>query len=373
MTMGQNKPYKLVDELPANEFYNLEGRQFSKSDGWYIDTEEFLTKFSADQIRYAIAANAPETADSEFTWKDFQLKCNSDLVGKFGNFIHRTLVFIKNNLGDSLPVRGQLQEIDKKFLDQIQSLTDEIARSYNNFRLRRAAQLLMELAQCGNIYFDAKRPWKDAKDPACREAMETTLACCLECVKYLALCAFPIMPTSADAIWNMMGGKGSIANHTWSEIKAMPQGQIQEPKTMFRKVEDNEIEAEIEKLKSQSAQVAAAVPAVVQEAKPQITIDDVKKLDLRVAKILSAERVPKSKKLLKLVVDTGLDQRTIAAGIGANFQPEELVGKQVVIVANLQPVTLMGVQSQGMMLVGTSGEQMQIIELASIPPGSQIS
>ncbi|MDB6081353.1 MAG: metG [Chlamydiia bacterium] len=371
MTMGQNMPYKLVDELPANEFYNLEGKQFSKSDNWYIDTEDFLTRYSADQIRYAIASNAPETSDSEFTWKDFQLKCNSELVGKFGNFIHRTLVFLKNNLGDKLPQKGALQEVDQKFLDAMQRLTTEIRESYDAFKVRRAAQLFMELAQTGNVYFDQKKPWQDAKAEATRPIMETTLACCLECVKLLALTSSPVIPEGSQQIWQMIGGKGVLAAQNWQEVIAMPVDHmvISEPKTIFRKIEDTEIEAEVLKLKSSTP----VKPVVIADAKPEISIDDVRKLDLRIAKIISAERVPKSKKLLRLKVDTGNGERTIVAGIGANFQPDEIIGKQVVIVANLQPATLMGVESQGMVLAASSGDVMQLLELPQLPPGTSIA
>lgn len=383
MTMGQNQPHKLVDELPANEFYNLEGRQFSKSDGWYIDTEDFLTRYSADQIRYTIASNAPETSDSEFTWRDFQLKCNSDLVGKFGNFIHRTLVFIKNNLNGRLPVRGALSDTDSAFLNEIKSLTDEVAASYEVFKVRRAAQLIMELAQCGNIYFDTKRPWQDAKSEETRPSMETTLSCCLECIKLLALTSFPIIPDAAENIWQMLGVGESLATQKWHDVLLMKQQvfTLTEPKTIFRKIEDTEIEQEVERLKKNAppkvekpkAPSQLVQESKMQESKPEISIDDVRKLDLRVARILSAERVPKSKKLLRLQVDVGGEPRTIVAGIGAHYEPEALIGKQVVVVANLQPATLMGIQSQGMVLAASSNDTMRILECNDLAPGTSVS
>lgn len=370
MTMGQNQPYKLVDELPANEFYNLEGKQFSKSDGWYIDTEDFLERYSADQIRYTIASNAPETSDSEFTWKDFQLKCNSDLVGKFGNFIHRTLVFIKNNLGERIPEKGALEDIDLKFLENMRRIVSEIRESYDTFKLRRAASLLMELAATGNVYFDQKKPWQDAKSADRLKAMETTLFCCLECVKLLALTASPIIPESSQTIWEMIGGEGILAQKRWDEVVEMSckKMKIAEPKTLFRKIEDLEIETEIAKL-----QRAAPVKVIAPPTNSEIAIDDVRKVDLRVAKILTAERVPKSKKLICLQVDVGAAQRQIVAGIGIHFQPEELVGKHVVVVTNLGAAKLMGVESQGMVLVATDGDKMQLLEVPMLPPGTPIS
>jgi methionyl-tRNA synthetase len=383
MTMGQNQPYKLVDELPANEFYNLEGRQFSKSDGWYIDVEDFLTRYSADQIRYAIASNAPENSDSEFTWKEFQLKCNSELVGKFGNFIHRTLVFIKNHMGNVLPVRGELAPVDIKFLEDIANITEEARSAFASFKLRRASQCLMELASLGNVYFDHKMPWKDAKDESLKERMHTTLSCCLECVKLLSLVSAPIVPDASRAIWKMITGKEEMGDFTkdsslWEHVVKMSVSELNltNPEVVFKKVEDEEIEKEVEKLKhsiKKEEKVVNTETQVTAPLKPEVTIDDVRKIDLRVAKIVSAQRVPKSKKLLQLLVDTGLDTRTIVAGIGAHFEPEALVGKQVVVVANLAPATLMGVQSQGMVLAGSDGQVLQLLECPSLRPGSQVS
>ena len=256
MVMGQNTPYKLVDELPANEFYNLEGRQFSKSDGWYIDLEDFFTRYTADQIRYTIAANAPETQDSEFTWKDFQLRCNSELSGKYGNLVNRIMVFAHKQCEGKIPALGTLQEGDREFLAKMKLLVDQIEESYNTFRLRRASQLFMELAQIGNGYFDAKKPWQDAKQPETRPHMETTLACCFECLKLLALVSFPIIPQSAEAVWQMLGNEeGSIAVAGWDNVRdnALPAGQqLREAKILFAKVEDEEIQKEIDSLRGLS-------------------------------------------------------------------------------------------------------------------------
>jgi methionyl-tRNA synthetase len=379
MLMGQNMPYKLVDELPANEFYNLEGRQFSKSDGWYIDLEDFLTRYSADQIRYAIAANAPETSDSEFTWKDFQSKCNSDLVGKFGNFIHRTLVFLQNIMQGRIPEALVLDERDKKFLNEMDSITAKAADCYEGFRMRQAAATLMELAALGNVYFDAKKPWELAKNEATQAEMQTTLALCLECVKRLALVSAPIVPEASEKIWKMIGQESVLAKQSWENVIKQPleKGKkLAEPKVLFTKLEDEQIAKEIAMLSStthetkQETKVKEADPLAEVTQVPRISFDDVQKLDLRVAKIISAERVPKSKKLLKLRVNTGADERTIVAGVGHKFTPEEVVGKHVVIVANLEPATLMGVESQGMLLAASSDDAMQLIECSQLPPGS---
>lgn len=374
MTMGQNAPYKLVDELPANEFYNLEGKQFSKSDGWYIDLEEFLSKYPTDSIRYAIASNAPETSDSEFTWKDFQMRNNSDLLGKFGNFVHRTLTFIKNNALESKLHLGPLDAQAAEFQEKMKKLVQEISECYDTCKLRRAAQLVMELAQTSNIYFDQKRPWQQIKQQDA--GLLTTLTLCVEAVKLLALTASPIIPEASQKIWQMLGQKDELAKASWDEVVQLPISKIhiQTPATLFRKIEDEEIAQEIEKLEKSQKKVSMNTETKAAETvqKPQVTIDDVRKLDLRIAKILKAERVPKSKKLLKLEIDTGSDIRQIVAGIGANYQPEELIGKHITVVANLAPAQLMGVESQGMLLAASSGEMLQVLELPTMPPGSSV-
>jgi len=373
MTMGQNQPYKLVDELPANEFYNLEGKQFSKSEGWYIDLAEFLTRYSRDQLRYNIAANAPETSDSEFTWKDFQQKCNSDLVRKFGNFIHRTLVFIQNNCQAKIPPRGTLEEQDKKFLQELNQLVQKIEEAYQGFHVRQASQILMEMASLGNVYFDQTKPWTLAKVPATKGRMNTVLSVCLECAKMLAIASYPIIPESSHKIWQLLGCE---LVPKWDEAKALlleAEKPLPVPKTIFSKLEDEQIEKEIAMLTT-TAKHEPQVPKEPEHHNPMVSFDEVRKLDLRVAKVLSAERIPKSKKLLKLEVEMGSEKRTVVSGIGHQFTPESMVGKHVVMVANLQPATLMGVQSQGMLLVGSSPEdKMQLLECSELPPGSIVS
>lgn len=256
MTMGQNQPYKLVDELPANEFYKLEGKQFSKSDGWYIDLEDFFTRYSVDQIRYTIAANAPETADSEFTWKDFQQRCNAELAGKYGNLVNRVLVFTHSKCDGRVPPTHILQPVDEEFLREIKRLIDQAAANYKTFKLRAASQTVMELAQLGNVYFDHKRPWQDAKQPETRPNMETTIACCLECIKALALISFPIIPDSANRLWKMLGYTTSLEKSAWNEVAAQPlpsHQALQKPEILFQKVEDAQIEQEIAKLTQRKA------------------------------------------------------------------------------------------------------------------------
>ena len=377
MLMGQDLPYKLPDEIPANEFLMLEGKQFSKSDGWTIDLEDFFAKYTPDQARYALAANAPETSDSEFSWKDFQKRCNTELLGKFGNFVNRVLVFAKTHCSSQMPPLGDLQGEDRHFLEQIKIQMDMISGSYSAFHLRKTCQLLMELAQLGNTYFDAKKPWISAKNPAERGILETTIAVSISCIVNLALAASPIIPEIAQKIWQMLGFKTDLAKQNWLKIREMPYpaGQkFSEPEILFRKVEDEEIEEQVAKLgKKEDAQKAMAVEASLSAVKAPIQFDQIDKLDLRIAQIIEAVKIPKSKKLLKLLVDLGFEKRTVVSGIALSYDPEQLVGKKVILVANLAPATIMGIESQGMILAASFDSGLELPMIQALPPGSSVS
>jgi methionyl-tRNA synthetase len=370
MLMGQDLPYKLPDELPANEFLMLEGKQFSKSDGWTIDLDDFFTKYTPDQARYALAANAPETADSEFSWKDFQRRCNSELLGKFGNFIHRVLVFAKVNCGSKVPPLENLEQEDRHFLEEIGLKMEMIATSYMTFSLRKACQQIMELSQIGNTYFDFKKPWISngaSKTP------EATIAACISCIANLALAASPIMPQVAEKIWKMLGFTSTLAKGKWEKIPH-PEGQrLKEPEILFRKIEDAEIEAEIAKLGKKEVVNMDVQATAHTPLKDRVLFENVAKVDLRVAQILEAEKIPKSKKLLKLTVDIGFEKRTVVSGIALSYEPAQLIGKKVILVANLAPATIMGVESQGMVLAASFGPAMELPWIDALPPGAVIT
>jgi methionyl-tRNA synthetase len=375
MLMGQDKPYKLPDEVPANEFFLLEGRQFSKSDGWYIDLEEFFKLYTADQARYAIAANAPETADSEFNWKDFQMRCNSELLGKFGNFVNRVLVFARQHCNSLVPKMGIH---DEKFFHEMHLLVDAAAHAYETFHLRKACQTLMELSALGNAYIDSQKPWILAKDPASKETLDTVISLSIECIKNLALIASPIVPASAEKIWHMLGYTTELAKGNWKEIQnaKVPEGQkLNDPVILFRKVEDAEIEAHVKKLgeKIQPKEVLVEAAANYQPVKPEIRYDDFAKMDFRIGEVLEAVKVPKAKKLLKLLVDLGFEKRTIVSGIALSYEPEQLIGKKVIVIANLAPATIMGIESQGMLLAGSLDSQLELPQVQNLAPGSIVS
>lgn len=387
MLMGQDLPYKLPDEIPANEFFMLEGRQFSKSDNWTIDLEEFFTKYSPDQARYAIAANAPETADAEFTWKDFQIRCNTELLGKFGNFVNRVLVFAKQHCESHVPKKGNLQEVDLRFMEQMRASVDLAEEAYRSFHLRKATQILMDLSQLGNVYFDTKKPWVLAKQSDMRASMETTIYCCIQCIKNLALLASPIIPASAQKIWKMIGFSSELEKGNWMQIRdsEVPVGQhLPATEILFRKVEDTEIEEQMTKLgKAKSLHKEIVVKTETQypiqterafePIRSEITFDQFEKLDLRIAQVIEAVKVPKSKKLLKLLVDLGFEKRTIVSGIALNYEPEQLIGKKVIIVANLAPATIMGIESRGMVLAAHMDALLELPQIQGLSPGSVVS
>lgn len=356
MLMGQREKYKLPDEVPANEFFLLEGRQFSKSEGWYIDLDEFFKKYSVDQIRYALAANAPESADSEFSFKDFQMRCNAELLGKLGNFVNRVLVFAKNHCSSKVPEVKNLNQKDKSFLKESLLLVDEANVAYSNFQLRKATQIIMQLAQLGNGYFDLKKPWLKESDID----LFNTIGLCLECIKNLALISSPIMPDSAQKMWEFIGYETLLEKDNWNRIKesTMAEGQLlKEPVLLFRKVENEEIEEQIDKLKGRGG----------------IEFSDFEKIDIRVGQIVSAEKIEKSNKLLKLEVDLGTGIRQIVSGIAKHFKPSDLVGKKVLVVINLKPIKMMGVESNGMILAATEGDELELPEVKNLKPGSKIS
>lgn len=377
MVMGQNTPYKLVDELPANEFYNLEGKQFSKSTGWYIDLEDFFKKFSPDQIRYAIAANAPESQDSEFSWKDFQMRCNTELLGKYGNLINRVLVFTLKHFEGEVPSFGKMAYEDEKFLEEIEEKAKAIYQSYSHFQLRKASQLIMELATLGNTYFDAKKPWIAAKDPKLRGELGTTLACSLRILNVLALVSAPIIPETAEKLWKLLGYEKLLSTYHWQDVleQGLPKTHtLKTPEVLFQKVEDEVIAAEIEALKKRAELSAPKPQKEIPPFKQLLDFEYFQQLDLRVGQILSVEPVPKSKKLLKLEVDFGIEKRTIVSGIAKGFPDTSvLIGKKATFVVNLKPVKLMGVESQGMLLVNGEAPQMELLELSNGFPGETVS
>ncbi|MBS1508806.1 MAG: methionine--tRNA ligase [Bacteroidetes bacterium] len=366
--------YILPDNVPANEFMNLEGDKMSTSRGWSIEMHEYLEDFpdKPDVLRYALLTNLPETKDSEFTWKDFQAKNNNELVAIFGNFVNRALVLTQKYFDNKIPASGALTPTDEKVITDLKEFPARIAASLENYRFREATALVMDLARLGNKYLAETEPWKLAKTDLPR--VGTILNLALQISANLAVLVEPFLPFTSARLKLMLNSK----NFTWQECGShtlLKEGHaLSEPKLLFEKIEDETIAGQIKKLNAKKASIELASQPV-DLAKPEVTFDDFSKMDIRIGKILKAERVEKSKKLLKLQVDTGIDVRTVMSGIAEYFQPEEIVGKQVTILVNLAPRKIMGVESQGMILMASDkdGSLRLLQPSAVVSPGSKVS
>ncbi|WP_040560098.1 methionine--tRNA ligase [Kordia algicida OT-1] len=345
--------YILPDNVPANEFLNLEGRKLSTSKNWAVWLHEYLEDFPGkeDVLRYALTANAPETKDNDFTWKDFQTRNNSELVAILGNFINRVIVLTHKYYDGIVPeYTGEYEE-----LTQIQHFPNVIASSIERYRFREASQELMNLARLGNQFLQANEPWKKIKEDP--ETVKGIMYVALQIAAAIAVLSEPFLPFTAKKLKNMLA---LDANLGWNDIATkeilLPTGhKINEKELLFDKIDDKEIQAQLDKLEATKKANEAANKEVVPQ-KETATFDDFTKLDLRVGTIVEAEKVRKTKKLLKLIVDTGLDKRTIVSGIAESFSPEEIIGKKVTVLANLAPRTIAKVESQGMILMTETPE-----------------
>lgn len=344
--------YVLPHNVPANEFLNFEGQKFSKSRGWGIDLAEFLDRFPADPLRYYLGVSLPEYRDSDFTWKEFQAKNNNELADIFGNLVNRTLAFCHRTFGGIVPTPGPMDERDRAMLADLARTPGAAGELIEAYRFRDAIAEVMNLARSGNKYFNDTEPWKTAKSDLQRCA--TTLHVCLQVVRGLSILMSPVVPHACQRLWTMLGLEGSVDVQSWEGAGRPELGaghRLDTPAILFVKIEDEMIQRELDLLGPSDAH-PPAVPSA-SPAKPTVTLDDFKKVDLRVATVIAAERVPKSDKLLKLQVTVGQEHRQVVAGIAQHYTPEQLVGKDVVVVFNLQPAKLMGLESQGMLLAAS--------------------
>lgn len=344
--------YIVPDNVPANEFMNLEGDKMSTSRGWSIEMHEYLADFpdKPDVLRYALLTNLPETKDSEFTWRDFQGKNNSELVGIFGNFVNRALVLTQKYFDNKVPTRGVLTTIDEKVIADMNELPINISSSIEAYRFREATAYLMDLARLGNKYLAETEPWKLAKTDMGR--VGTILNIALQISANLTIVASPFLPFSADKLRAMLNFTESDWAKAGSENLLPANHVLGNASLLFEKIEDDVIERQIKKLNDNKMAMELATQPVT-PSKAEVSFDDFSKMDIRIGKVLKAERVEKSKKLLKLQVDTGIDQRTVMSGIAEYFSPEDIIGKQVTILVNLAPRKIMGVESQGMILMAS--------------------
>ncbi|WP_116771799.1 methionine--tRNA ligase [Maribacter litoralis] len=349
--------YILPENVPANEFLNLEGNKLSTSKNWAVWLHEYLVDFPEmqDSLRYTLTANAPETKDNDFTWKDFQARNNNELVAIFGNFINRVVVLTNKYYDGKVPAAGSLTDVDTETLEQLRKYPEIISNSIERYRFREAGQELMNLARLGNKYLADAEPWKVIKVD--EERVKTIMNVALQIAAGLAVLSEPFLPFTSSKlknILNLTSTEGS-PGESWNDVSLKeellkPDHQINKAELLFRKIEDSEIQAQLDKLeatkKANENENKKAMPQ-----KDTITFDDFSKLDMRVGTIIEAEKMAKAKKLLVLKVDTGLDVRTIVSGIAESFKPEDIVGKKVTVLVNLAPRALRGVDSEGMILM----------------------
>ena len=403
--------YILPDNVPANEFLNLEGDKISTSRNWAVWAHEYLNEFPGKQdvMRYVLTANAPETKDNDFSWKDFQARNNSELVAIFGNFVNRAVVLTHKYFGGKVPACGELLDIDRETLAEIPVLRASLEKNIEGYHFREALKDAMSIARVGNKYISDTEPWKVAKTDL--ERTGTILNVCLQICADLAIAFEPFTPFAAEKLRKMLGvsifagydhrageqetvntykpGEGAALHTTsvistegsssvistegeagtekslsWSRLgdtDLLPAGhQLNDPELLFAKIEDDVINAQLARLEAIRAEREAAAKAeaakVVAPQKAECTFEDFEKMDIRTATVLEAERVPKTDKLLKLTIDTGIDKRTIVSGIAEYYSPEDMVGKQICILANLAPRKIRGIESKGMILMARQGD-----------------
>lgn len=346
----------LPENVPANEFLNLEGDKISTSRNWAVWLHEYLVDFPGQQdvLRYVLCANAPETKDNDFTWKDFQTRNNSELVAIYGNFVNRAVVLTHKYFEGKVPALGNIQDVDKEVLDQIPTIKKNLEYNLNNYKFREALKEAMNLARLGNKYLTETEPWKLAKTDMGRVA--TILNISLQLCANLAIAFEPFLPFSSAKLVNIL----NIEKISWDDFGGgdiLKEGhQLNPAQLLFAKIEDETIDAQIKKLNdTKAANEAKAAEAAGKPAplaqKEECTFDDFMKMDIRTATVLEAVKVPKTDKLLQLTIDTGIDTRTIVSGIAEHYTPEEMVGKQICILANLAPRKIKGIESKGMILM----------------------
>ena len=344
--------YILPENVPANEFLNLEGDKISTSKNWAVWLHEYLDEFPGkeDVLRYVLCANAPETKDNDFTWKDYQARNNNELVAILGNFVNRALVLTQKYYNGAVPSLGEFTEYDSATIEELSGIRGSLEANIESYRFREALKDAMNFARIGNKYLADTEPWKVVKtDP---ERVKTILNIALQITANVAVAIEPFMPFTAEKILKML----NINKLSWNRLGAMDLveagHEIGKPELLFEKIEDDVIEAQLKKLADiKAANAAAAAAEHVTDQKDECSYDDFQKMDIRVSTILEAEKVAKTKKLLKLTVDTGIDKRTIVSGIAEHFTPEELVGRQVLVLVNLAPRELKGITSNGMILM----------------------
>jgi len=373
MLMAYGDNYQLPDNVPANEFLNLEGDKISTSRNWAVWLHEYLVDFPGKQdvLRYVLTANAPETKDNDFTWRDFQARNNNELVAILGNFVNRAIVLTHKYFNGKVPERGELEAVDSDVFAELAAIKKSLGDNLDNFHFREALREAMNMARLGNKYLQETEPWKLAKTDMGRVA--TILNVAIEICANLAIAFEPFTPFMSGRLAKMLG----MGTMTWDSLgsdSVVPAGtQLSEPQLLFEKIEDDAIQAQIDRLKliKQENQAKSWKP---EPQAADVDFETFMKADLRVGTVLECEKVPKADKLLRFLIDDGLEKRTIVSGIAKYYQPEELVGRQVCFIANLPPRKLKGIVSQGMILSAedADGRLVVISPSAQVSPGVQV-
>ena len=373
MLMAYGDNFQLPDNVPANEFLNLEGDKISTSRNWAVWLHEYLADFPGKQdvLRYVLTANAPETKDNDFTWRDFQARNNNELVAILGNFINRVLVLTHKYFDGTVPAEGQLEDIDRALYAEMGELKKSLTDNLENFHFREALKDAMAFARAGNKYLQETEPWKVWKENPDRVA--TVLNVCLQTCASLAVVMEPFMPFMSEKLCRILG----LGKLSWDMVGEKPiraGSVIGKPELLFEKIDDATIQAQVDRLVETKRQndIRNFKPAPVQQ---EISIDDFSRMDLRVGTVESCERVKKADKLLKFSINDGTGTpRTIVSGIAKHYQPEDLVGKQVIFIANLAPAKIRGIESQGMILSALNADGSLVVAAPSAPvsPGAQV-
>jgi methionyl-tRNA synthetase len=348
---GTTDHYVLPENVPANEFLNFEGQKFSKSRGWGIDVQEFLKFFSADMLRYALAVNLPETRDSDFYLKDFQARINNELADITGNFVNRTIAFIDKNFRGIVPKPSTLNKLDEEIIAAVKQSPTNVGELFEHYNFREGLMEVMNLSRAANKYFNDSEPWKTLKSSP--ERCSTTLHVAIQIVRSLAILLEPVVPATSEKIWKLLNLDNPLSEEGWdsaSEFRIKEGHQLNKPEILISKIDDKQIDEIVKFLEGGDKPETVQISPL----KPTITIDEFKKIDLRVGRVIEAEKVPKSEKLIKLQVEIGNEKRQVVAGIAQHYKPEDLIGKLIVVVANLQPAKLMGQESQGMILAASN-------------------
>jgi methionyl-tRNA synthetase len=365
--------YILPDNVPANEFLNLEGDKISTSRNWAVWLHEYLEEFrdKQDVLRYVLCATMPETKDNDFTWKDFQSRNNNELVAVFGNFVNRALVLTQKYFEGRVPERGTMNDFDRQSLEEIGNLKGAVEENLENFRFREALKAGMDVARLGNKYLADTEPWKLIKtDP---DRVKTILHISLQIAANLAIILEPFLPFTTARLAEYL----NLKKLTWKDAgktDLLKAGEaLKEPGLLFEKIEDEVIEKQLQKLQ-RSKESRNGSPSVSKPQKPSVSYDDFAKMDIRTGTVLEVIKVPKTDKLMQLKIQTGMDERTVISGIAGFFKPEDLVGKQVCLLANLEPRTIKGITSHGMILLAedADGKLVLVTPTEGVSNGSEV-